>query len=318
MLDSILVPLDGSSVAEGVLPHLVGIAQPLQSQITILCVVEQDQTTDSVDPLNWQIRKTEASVYLDGISTQLKEIGLPTQTVIQEGPPADRIVGFAQSHNSNLIAMSSRGRTGLSSWGVSSVVQKIIMSAPTSLLMVKAQTPGRDKLTAHQYKRILVALDGSLRAECVLPVVIPLAHFHKAQVHVVHVVRKPEMARRTPPNREDIELADRIVERNREEAVRYLEQLPEKLPLEGLDLHTHLLTHDSPALALHEFVTRENIDMVMLSAHGYSGSNLWPYGNMTTNFIFYSQVPLLIVQDLPADRGEMTQTDVAVRDHPGY
>jgi nucleotide-binding universal stress UspA family protein len=51
---------------------------------------------------------------------------------------------------------------------------------------------------------------------------------------------------------------------------------------------------------LHELAVKESIDMVVLSAHGYSGYNQWPYGSMVNNFVLYSKVPLLIVQDLPA------------------
>ncbi|HEY5157299.1 MAG TPA: universal stress protein, partial [Anaerolineales bacterium] len=71
-------------------------------------------------------------------------------------------------------------------------------------------------------------------------------------------------------------------------------------PLEGIDVETHLLTGDNAASALHEFADQEHIDLVVLSAHGYSGNNRWPYGSMVNNFILYSKVPLIIVQDLPA------------------
>ena len=116
----------------------------------------------------------------------------------------------------------------------------------------------------------------------------------------MHVVKTPEMARQMPRHREDVELSDRIVARNREEAIRYLEQVRLHSPLEGIDVQTHLLTSDNAAAALHELAEQENIDMVALSAHGYSGNNQWPYGSMVNNFILYSKVPLLIVQDLPA------------------
>ncbi len=317
MFDPILVPLDGSSLAECVLPHVVAIARPFEAKVTLFRVVEQDQATQSIDPLNWQINKTEAGLYLDNISTQLQQAGLRTETMIQEGLAAERIIGFAQAQNVNLIILSSHGRSGLSPWGLSSVVQKVILSAPTSALIVRAQAPTHD-LTAERYKRILVALDGSLRAESVLPIVIPLARFHQAQIRVVHVVRKPEMARRTPLTQEDIDLAQRVVERNREEATHYLEQLRGWLPVEGITLESHVLTGDDPAATLHDFVKREAIDLVALSAHGYSGNSQWPYGSMVNNFIFYSQAPLLVVQDFPSSKEEPTQADVAVRERPGY
>jgi hypothetical protein len=56
------------------------------------------------------------------------------------------------------------------------------------------------------YQRILVPLDGSQRAENVLPIITQLAHFHKSQIHLVQVVQTPEMARQMPAPHEDIDL----------------------------------------------------------------------------------------------------------------
>jgi nucleotide-binding universal stress UspA family protein len=142
-------------------------------------------------------------------------------------------------------------------------------------------------------------LDGSRRAENVLPMIAHLARFHKSQIHIVFVVTTPEMARQLPPVQEDVDLSNRIVARNREESIRYLEQVRLSSPLNGIPVQTHLLISDNAPAALHGLVEQENIDLVALSAHGYSGNNQWPYGSMVNNFILYSKVPLLIVQDLP-------------------
>jgi nucleotide-binding universal stress UspA family protein len=121
------------------------------------------------------------------------------------------------------------------------------------------------------------------------------------------------MAHQMPLSREDMELSDRIVARNREEAIRYLDQVRLQSPLDGIEVQTSLLTSDNAAAALHELSEKENIDMVALSAHGYSGNNQWPYGSMVNNFILYSKVPLLIVQDLPA-KEEPPVIDMAPRE----
>jgi len=187
----------------------------------------------------------------------------------------------------------------LSQWGISSVTQKIIFSAPTSVLIIRAHQLETSESDERRYNRIMVPLDGSRRAENVLPMVALFARFHQSQIHIVHVVRAPEMARQLPLTREDMELSDRIVARNREEAIRYLDLVHFHSPLDGIDVQTHLLTSDNAASALHELADQEHIDLVALSAHGYSGYNQWPYGSMVNNFILYSKVPLLIVQDLP-------------------
>jgi nucleotide-binding universal stress UspA family protein len=108
------------------------------------------------------------------------------------------------------------------------------------------------------------------------------------------------MARQMPPAREDIDLSNRVVARNREEAGHYLEQVKSRSYLQGIAVQTHLITSDHTAAALYEVVEQEHIDMVTLNAHGYSGKHQWPYGSVVNNFILYGKVSLLIVQDLPA------------------
>ena len=315
MFDPVMVPLDGSLLAECVLPHVVAIARAFDARIILLCVLEKNQANGSAqifDLLNWQIKKTGAKLYLEKISSRLKKTGLRVETAVLEGLEAESITEYALNQGVKLIILSSHGRSGLSQWGISSVTQKIIFSAPTSVLIIRAHQPAASESIERQYSRIMVPLDGSRRAENVLPMVTLLVRFHQSRIQIVHVVKTPEMARQMPRTREDVELSDRIVARNREEAIQYLDQVRLHSSLDGIDVQTRLLTSDDAAAALHELSEKENIDMVALNAHGYTGNNRWPYGSMVNNFILYSQVPLLIVQDLPA-KEEPAMAEMAPR-----
>ena len=306
MFDPILVPLDGSQLAECVLPHIVAIAHSFDSVTILLRMLEKNQAGASAqlfDLLNWQINKTRAVLYLEKTKARLQESGLRARTIVLEGLVAEGITEYAQSQGMKLIILSSHGRNGLTQWGISSVTQKIIQSAQTSLLIVRAGKNGAYSAELSEtplYQSILVPLDGSQRAENVLPIITQLALFHKSQIHLVQVVQTPEMARQMPPAPEDIDLSNRVVARNLEEAGRYLEQVKSRSYLEGIPVHTHLITSDNAAAALHQLGEQEQIELVTLSAHGYSGNHQWPYGSMVNNFIQYGKVSLLIVQDLPA------------------
>jgi nucleotide-binding universal stress UspA family protein len=306
MFDPTLVPLDGSQLAECVLPHAAAFARSFDAEITLLRILEKNQAGASAqlfDLLNWQIQKTKATLYLEEIKERFKESNIRARTIILEGLVTEGITEYAQNQGMKLIILSSHGRHGLTQWGISSITQKTILSAPTSVLIVRAHSqdiPAGELSETPLYHRILVPLDGSQRAEHVLPIVMQLAHVHKPAIHLVHVVQTPEMARQMPLAHEDVELSTRVVMRNREEAGRYLEQVRSRSYLEGIDVQTHLITSDHTAEALHQMVEREQIDMVTLSAHGYSGKHQWPYGSVVSNFILYGKVSLLIVQDMPA------------------
>ncbi|MCK4449342.1 MAG: universal stress protein [Anaerolineae bacterium] len=318
MLDHILVPMDGSSLAECVLPHAMAVARACGAQVTLLRVLERPQTTGptrSVDPLDWHIRKAEARAYLDGLSARLQETGLRTESTLLEGQAAERIVEFVRSHDVSLIILSSHGQSGLSDWNVSSIVQKIILRAYVPVMIVRAYQPIAGDLTGLRYRHMLIPLDGSQRAECALPLATTLSRSHGSELLLVHVVCRPEMVCRAPPTQEDIELVNRLTERNRLEATRCLENLRSRLPLA---VQTRVLVSDNTAATLHRLVKQENVDLVVLSAHGCSGRTEWPYGSLVVNFIAYGSTPLLIVQDLSVDEIEPTQAEMATRERKGH
>lgn len=318
MLDHILVPLDGSSLAECALSHTVALAQAFNARVTLLQVLGRTQTTDrlqSIDPLDWHIRKAEAGSYLDEVVTRLQKANLQTEKAVAEGRAAERIIEFARNQNASLIVLSSHGRSGLSGWNVSSVVQKIVLRACMPTMIVRAYQSVASDLTGLRYRRMLVPLDCSQRAECVLPLATTLARFHESQLLLAHVVRRPEMVRRAPPTQEETKLVTRLTEYNRLEANKYLEQLQSRL---SPDVHLRLPINDNAAATLHKMVELENIDLVVLSAHGYSGETKWPYGSVTLNFIAYGTTPLLIIQDLSQDELESTQAEMAAREYKGH
>jgi len=306
MFDTILVPLDGSQLADCVLPHVLAIARSFEAEITLLRMLEKNHAGTSAqlfDLLNWQINKTRAALYLEKTKVRFQESKIRVRTVVLEGLVAEGITEYAHNQGMKLIILSSHGRNGLTQWGVSSTTQKIILNAHTSLLIVRAHQYGvySDELSAAPlYQRIMVPLDGSQRAENVLPIITQLARFHKSQIHLVQVVQSPEMARQMPASPEDVDLSNRVVMRNREEGGRYLEQMKSRSYLEGMTVQTHLVTSDNAAVSLHQLEQQEQFDLVAFSAHGYSGNQQWLYGSMVNNFIMYGKVPLLIVQDLPA------------------
>ena len=314
MFNRILLPLDRSAVAECVLPHAVAVAHAFESRITLVHAMDPSPGANwnrAVDPLTWQIRKAEADSYLGSLALRLQQTGLQAEKQVLDGSAAEQIVDFSRRTGAPLIMISSHGQSGLSGWNVSSVVLKVILRAYTSIMIVRAYQPTPTEMTGLRYRRILVPIDGSLRAEYVLPLASTLARFHEAQILLAHVVKRPELPRRTPPSREDVELADRLVERNRTEAVQYLEDLRSQLSGE---VQARVLVSNHVAATLHELVEPERIDLVVLSAHGHSGLTQWPHGSVVISFITFGTTPLLIVQDLPPDKIKPSLAEIAARE----
>lgn len=321
MLNHLLVPLDGSPLAECVLPHVIAVAPVSNARVTLLHVMQQSQGsgTPAVDPIEWHLQKQNSEKYLDQIVSQLNNSGVPgVERVILEGNPANTVIDFARSNNVDLIVLSTHGQSGLSGWNVSSVVQKIMLRAYKSVLLVRAYVPSSGAVTKVRYKRLFVGMDGSPRSEFVLPFAIGLAQHHKSQLVLETVIEKPQSINRFPLSREDEELVNNFVEKNQQAASRYLEQLVQQFTQKDVELQAHVSIGENTIAVLHDLAEESNADLVLLAAHGSSGEKRWPYGSVATSFIAYGNTSLLILQDLPEAEIHQTRAEIAMhggRDH---
>ena len=321
MIKHILAPLDGSNLAECALPHTQAVASAFSARVTLLHVLEVPHVKGSeevIDPLDWHLKKREAEAYLDHIAARLRENNLQVEEVIMEGLPAECIIDFAKRNEVDLIALSTHGKSGLSRWNISSVVQKIVLHSYKSTLLVRAYRSSGAEFEDIRYHRVFVGLDCSMRSEYILPVAIKLAQFHKSQLVLGTVIRKPEMPHRFPLSEEDETLIMHVVDRNYHAASHYIEQLHSSLALQGIDLQTRIVVSNNVTIALHEMVDQENADLVMLVAHGYSGVGRWPYGSIATSFIIHGNTSLMIMQDLSNDEIMKTMAEMAAGETKGH
>lgn len=321
MIDKILVPLDGSPLSACVLPHVVMMARTNGAQVTLLRVIEHHrELSASINPSNWRLSQLEAQADLDALQTQLAPwLATVPKTLVLEGPAADRIIEQAQQDDFDLVILSSHGQSGLSGWNISSVAQKVIQRVGKSILLVRAyqvepEGENGDWGTLH-YHRILAPLDGSPRAEFVLPIAIALAKQDGTDLTLAYIAARPELFQRMPLTAEDTVLVERLVERNRAQASQYLEQLRARLMLAP---RIRVVVNGHVTAALHQLVNEEEADLVVLSAHGASGHNQWPYGGVVSSFINYGATALLMLQDFPLHNMEATQAEAAAMPQPTW
>ncbi len=319
MINHILVPLDGSSLAECVLPHVMAIAPVTNAHVTLIHVLEHPDTSNGslpIDPMGWHMQKQELQAYLEQTVERLQNSGLDASQALLEGKPAESIIEFAHANNADLIALSTHGRTGLSGWNVSSVVQKVLLRSYRSILLARAYTYASGEEI--KYKRLFIGSDGSARAEFMLPVAISLAQFHKSEVVIGTVVQKPQLIQRMPPSEEATKLIDQLTDENQKIAAHYHEQLTTQLSLKGIRVRSTVAVADHVVSALHDMVDESQADLVMLVAHGESGERRWPYGSIATSFIAHGSTPLIIMQDLSEHDVVPTQAEQAIQEAKGH
>ena len=321
MINHILVPLDNSTLAECVLPHVMAIAPVMNARVTLLHVMEHPRNgngTPAVDPVDWHLRKHKSERYLEQIAERLQNAGLNIESTILEGNAAQSIIEFARNNSVDLITLSTHGNSGLSGWNVSSVVQKILLRSYKSTLLIRAYKPSLANSSKANYKRLFIGLDRSMRAEYVLPIAMKLAQAHKSDLMLGTVIEKPQIIHRLPLSEKESKLINKIVEKNQEAASHYLEQMLKQFSLEGLELKTDIVVGDNTIAVLHDMVEEINADLVMLAAHGHSGERRWPYGSVASSFIAYGDTPLMIMQDLSENEIQHTHAELAMKEGKGH
>jgi nucleotide-binding universal stress UspA family protein len=319
MFERILAPLDGSGLAECILPHLLAMIQAYEADVSLVRVLELDEPDEeaqAVSPLDWELNRAEAESYLSAVADRLaQDIAARPKRIVDEGLPAQRIIELAADRSADLIMLSSHGRSGLSRWNVNSVVHKILQQANRSTFVARAYHATSGELTPARYRRIFVPLDGSRRAECVLSTAETLARHHGATLLIGHIVRRPSLPTQVPPTDEDRALVERYVERGRELGQSYLEQLRSRL---SLSFEGQVEVDDDISESLHRLAEDGEMDLVILSAHGQSGKSRWPFGSITTSFIEYGSTPLLIIQDMAPEDVQPTKAAEAAQEKKGH
>jgi nucleotide-binding universal stress UspA family protein len=145
MYKHILVPLDGSTLAERALPHALEIARFSEAALHLLRVALGQTYVASkggaelypVEVL--QQDREEAEGYLEGIRSECQAKGAAASAQVLAGPVAESIVDFATANHIDLIVMSTHGRSGLSRWVYGSVAEKVLRGAHCPTLIVRGE-----------------------------------------------------------------------------------------------------------------------------------------------------------------------------------
>ncbi len=189
----IVVSLDGSKLAEAVIPQAVTLARATHSTITLLQVIPPPNSliaTMTALPENWYSENTTRSRdYLNAVAKGVQAIGVDAHIEIADGDPASTILSYVEAHSDvSLIAMASYGRDGIGRWFLGSVAQRVMHALPKPLLLLHPDTnetlQNRD---IPSYHTIIVPLNESVSNDHMFDYVKPLAKTFGATITLVQV-----------------------------------------------------------------------------------------------------------------------------------
>ncbi len=303
MLESLLVPLDGSKLSEASLPvaeALAGAAGAAVHLALVHILYEPDSLLGSTqfqfEGVNVEeydaARRDDDVKYLDGLASRLVADGLSADAKVLDGKPvAEQLSTYADEVGADLILMTTHGFTGVNRMWLGSVADELARHATRPLLLLRPPEDGAPSDGALSIGHVLVPLDGSELAESVLAVATKLASATGARLTLAHVVSVPKYG----ASPVIMSLSDEH-KFPLDSVHEYLDEVAERLRAEGLEVGTHVSRGAMPAKDLAKVAHEVGADLIAMATHGYGGFKRSLLGSVADKLLRSSSLPLLVTR----------------------
>jgi nucleotide-binding universal stress UspA family protein len=258
------------------------------------------------------MRRREARDLLEQVAEERRDEAPQIKTALVEGEPAQQLCLWGRDHRADLTVLCTHGAGGSTEWELGGTARKVIDRASGSVLLIPATLA---EMPVVRYQRILLPLDGSPRAESILPLAVRLAKSQDAELIFAHVVPVPELTEIGPLAAEDLDLREQLVRRNERVALEYLDRIRARMAEGGTRSRSLVMRDGDIRSRLASAVIDETVDLVVLSAQGRSGRADTPIGSVTEYLAAHAAVPLLIVRQAtqPARRVRLATSNSGIR-----
>ncbi len=300
-MNQILVPLDGSALAEQALSCAVTLGLGLPASVVLFRAVsiphDVQKTLDEASlkpgPLMERL-ENDAQEYLESVGYLLRETELSFEYVVRHGLAADAIVDFAERMNVRLIVMATHGYTGLRRWRHGSVAERVLQAASVPVLLIRAHEPdvARALRESMQCRRILVPLDGSELAEQVLPVISPMAAALDSEIILFRV---PSVQFGSWAGGDWYVYLGDVSEIVDVEARSYLDDVAGRLRTQKIDVSTATRL-GGVAESIIDYSEANGIDLIAMCTHGRTGLARWALGSVADRVLRAGNTPILLVR----------------------
>jgi nucleotide-binding universal stress UspA family protein len=301
MYRKVLVPLDGSELAEVVFVYAKELAGRLGLDLVLLHVYSPDEAA-SVPMRRAYVeraaeiikRQSEEAREKAGIKPGVKAVNV--QGELAPGYPAEEILRYADENGIDLILMATHGRSGVKRWTVGSVADKVLRASKVPVWLIRAGIPQEIVYDKWPTRTILVLLDGSELAETVLPHVEAVAKQRGAElVDVILLsVCEPSLLPSYYPAAMPLNWDDHVARCKRSNG-EYLAKIEKRLKEAGLRVRSEVLV-GKPAEAIVDYVSKKPVNLIVMSTHGRSGPSRWVLGSVAEKVLLGVSSPILLVR----------------------
>jgi nucleotide-binding universal stress UspA family protein len=302
-LKVILVPLDGSRLAETALGPTLALAQRSGAGVTLLHVLEHE-APETIHGERHLATESEAAAYLTHIGQRFSVAGVPVETHVHANPERDvpgSIVDHAAELGTDLIVLAAHGKGGLRGFLSGRVAEQVLRRGSRPMLLVQVgEAVG--PLVDFSCERIAVLLDGTEEATYVMPLVLPVARAFGAALHLVAAVPTVGAlgSERSPSAMLMPTAARAVLDLEYDNLAAYLASVAEALRNRGISVTTAVVRGE-PADAVVAEAERIRADLLAFATHGRSGlSGIWS-GSLGAKVLTRFKRPLLLAR-VPEDR----------------
>ena len=295
----IVVPLDGSTTAEGAIRFAVSIAQRAGAHARIEIVHVHDEgvlaanapMTDSA----WEDgRSVEMGAAVGAIAERLtREAGIKVTAVTLRGPVVPSLTQHAADGSADLIVMTTHARSGFSRAWLGSVAEGVIHAATTPVLVVRASEHARKEMAEPLFRRILLPIDREASGVDAIQRARTLGSSAGATFTLLTVV--PPRPMLPPPNPAGGPLVDEgDVARRSSGAKALLDRLAATTRAAGVTVDIRVVTHDQAAPAILEVALECGAELVVLPTHPRTAFSRAVFGSVVDEVLRGAAVPLLL------------------------
>ncbi len=295
MLNLVLVPLDGSPLAERALPYATLLAERACAPLLLARVVPHPSHPGQAEGEEGESR--DAQDYLRGVADRLAEAGVTAEVAVIHhdsgtSNAASSLLEEARRREANLIVMSTHGRSGLGRWVYGSVAEAVMADAEIPVLLVRSweETPAVAPLAERPL--LLVPLDGSTLAEQALPVAESFADELSGELLLLQSVLRPDVL--TAPDRWITSSLEEDTVTLMIEARDYLRTVADRYWSQGREVRVETRVGD-PSHVITATAQERGAAMVVMTSHGYSGAVRLVFGSVASAVLRQGRVPVLLI-----------------------
>jgi len=266
-MKKLLVPLDGSQVAEKALPIAISLARSFNAELCLVTVAGGK----SGDLIN-----DDSELYLEEVASSLRESGFASCFHVGTGSAAHSIVRVAESQQVDLIVMTTRGRSGLARGLMGSVTDAVMSESAVPVYVVRSDNAPQVSAEFSLDAGVIVPLDGSELAETAVEEAISLSQSSLSPLYLLRVV------------------GVNAGQEQRDLASAYLDRLSEQLAKRKILAIPEMMTGDAGDSIIRAMSRRPG-SVVVLTTRGAGGLTRWVRGSVADSLVLHAPGPVVVV-----------------------